>query len=192
AQLSLQVTYIILLTISRIVNEKGECRGAAPGLGRVVELQVAAAGSGRRGHATEDLVNGPIELRGRDRARVFLVDLGARRQDPRDALPGFGGDVEARHEAKERILTGELLVDQLADPDRIVDQVPLVEDHDDSLPLVLGERREVRVLARRLAGDVDHEDDEVGPGDRAKRARDAVVLDRVGDLSVPPEAGRVY
>src|SRR5258705_7732025 len=110
AQFPLQVTYIILLAISRIVNEKRECRRAASGLRGVVEFQVAPRRGGRRANAIQNLVNGPVELRGRDRARVFLEDLGARRKDAGHAFPGLGGEVEARHEGEERGLLGKFLL----------------------------------------------------------------------------------
>src|SRR5258705_2557216 len=72
-QTTLQVTYIILDPISRIVHIQSERRRFRRGLGRVVELEGLPGGRGRRPHAVQDLLDRPVQLRRRDEPRVLPI-----------------------------------------------------------------------------------------------------------------------
>src|SRR6185503_9190319 len=188
---SFEVTYIILLAISRIVHEKGECRRAGPGLGRVVELEVPSPLGGRRLDPSQDALDRVVQLRRFEGARVLGVYRSGGGENLLHSRPLLGGDVEPRHEIEERILAEELRLDQLARLDRILHQIPLVEDRDESLPLLLRERAELGVLLRRLARHVDDEKHDVRAGKRTQCTGYAIELDRIRDLPLAPQASRV-
>src|SRR5689334_7469765 len=61
-QTTLQVTYIILDSISRIVHIKSEGRRLDRGLGRVIELEVLSRRGRRRHDPVQDVLDRPVQL----------------------------------------------------------------------------------------------------------------------------------
>src|SRR5258705_1840692 len=185
-QTTLQVTYIILDPISRIVHIESERRRLGRGLRRIVELEVPSRRRRRGTDAVQDVLDRLVQLRRGDLPRVLLVDPLAGGQDFRHPGARLGGDVEPRRVLEKGIHPRELLLDQGPRLRRVLDQVPLVEDDDDRLGALLGQGRQARLLLRRLPGNVHHQKHEVRPGNGAESPCYAVKLDRIVNLGLPP------
>src|SRR5262245_41921100 len=144
-QTTLQVTYIILDPISRIVHIQSERRRFGRGLSHVVELEVLP----RRGRGgpdpVQDLLNRLVQLRRRDQARVLAVDALAHGQDLAHARAALGRNVKPRRVFQEGVHAAELFLDRGAGGRGVRDQVPLVEHDEDRLRSLLRQRGQARL-----------------------------------------------
>ena len=175
--------------MSRVVDEEDEGRRRDLGLRRVVDLQrlpVDAHAVGGGG-----LANDVVQLRRRDPPASLLLDLERQVEHLLNALAGQRrgeDDRRVRGELERLAQAFDVLVGGVG---VLLDQVPLVDDHDQAPGGLLGVAGHVGVLGGHALDGVDDQGRHVGAFDRAQRPQHAKLLDAPLDPAAAADAGRV-
>ena len=74
----------------------------------------------------------------------------------------------------------------------LLNQVPLVDHHHQSLGILLYQREDIQVLALNAAGGIEHQDADISPLNGTDRANDGVVLQILIHLILLTNTGRIY
>jgi len=127
-----------------------------------------------------------VHLGGVDAPTALLLDLKDQVQHLADPLPGEGRDEQERHPLEEGhpLRHGGLPVG--GGEGLLLHQVPLVGQDDEAGSCVPGLVRDADVLGVEGLGGVHEQNADVGFVDHPVRSQRRVVLQRVGDLALPP------